>query len=731
MHASMRSPRQARRARLTLLLSLGLAMGCSQSSTRPEAAPAADAGPFAAPSTLPYHYPEFDRIKDADYRPAFVAGMAEQRKEVDAIAHNPEAPTFENTIVALEKSGQVLARVNSVFGNLSASNTNDEIQKIELEMAPKLAAHSDAIFLDPALFARVQQLYDKRDGLGLDPESKYLVERYHTQFVRAGAQLPAADKEKLKKMNEEVSSLTTQFQQNLLKATNDAAVVVDNKADLAGLSDDEIGACAQAAKSRKLDGKYVIAIKNTTTQPFLAQLQNRALRERLYKASITRGIGGQYDNTGLIARIVRLRAERAALLGYPNHAAYVLADETAGTVAAVNKMQSDLAPAAEANARKEAAAMQKIIDADAKAAGTKPFKLEPWDWQYYSEKVRKAEFAYDEAEAKPYFEMNRVMQDGVFYAANKLYGLTFKERTDLPKYNPDTRVFEVFNEDGSSLAIFIADYYARDNKQGGAWMNEYVSQSRLFGYKPVVVNNLNIPKPPAGQPTLLTFDEVTTMFHEFGHGVHGMFSNVEYPLFAGTAVPRDFVEFPSQYNEMWASDPGVFAHYARHYQTGAAMPKPLLDKVLASSKLFNQGFATTEYLAASLVDQAWHQIPAKMAPDAKGVPAFEAAALKKAGVDWYAVPPRYHSAYFAHIFVNSYSAGYYAYLWSDVLAQDTADWMRKHGGLERANGDYLRAKILSRGRSADPIALFKDFYGKDPDVGPLLESRGLTLPKKG
>ena len=718
------------KARTLSLAACGLLLGLPAYAAKPApaAAPApfTQDNPFATQSSLPYHLPPFDRIKDANFRPAFEAGMAEQKKEADAIAHNAEAPTLDNTIVPLERSGLLLGRVAVVFFNLTSSNTDPELDKIEREMAPKLAAHQDSIFLDPALFARVKTLYDHRAALGLDPESLRLLERYHTQFVRAGAPLSDADKAKLRKMNEEISSLTTRFQQNLLKATNAAAVVVDKVSDLDGLSDEQIGAAAQAAESRKLKGKWVITMQNTTGQPVLAQLKNRALRERIFKASIGRANGGPNDNTAVAAQLVKLRAERAALLGYPNHAAYVLEDETAGTTAAVNKMLSELAPAAEANARKEAAEMQKIIDQQAKAAGNEPFQLQPWDWAFYSEQVRKAQYAFDESQVRPYFELNHVLKDGVFYAAHELYGLSFKERTDLPVYQADVRVFEVFNEDGSPLGLFLADYFARDNKQGGAWMNEYVSQSRLLGLKPVVVNNLNIAKPPKDQPVLLTFDEVSAMFHEFGHGLHGLFSNVEYPLFAGTAVPTDFVEYPSQYNEMWAADPTVLAHYAKHHQTGEPMPQALVDKVLAAQK-FNEGFATSEYLAATLLDQAWHQIPASEVPAAKDVMAFEAAALKKSGVDFDAVPPRYHTPYFAHIFSSGYAAGYYSYIWSDVLAKDTQHWFETHGGLQRANGDYLRAKVLSRGFSADSTILFKEFYGRDPEVGPLLEHRGLVI----
>ena len=717
-------------AAFAMILTTGTAMVACNSKTeapapaaQPAAAPAVS--PFAADSTLPYNLPPFDKIKEADYAPAFEQGMAEQRKEVDAIAHSTEAPSFDNTIVALERSGRMLTRVSQTFNNLTSSNTSDTLDKVQADMAPKLSAHNDAIFLDPALYARVDKLYQARATLGLDPEALRLLERYHLQFDRAGAKLSDADKEKLKALNSQISSLTTQFQQTVLKATNDGAVVVDKKEDLDGMPEDRIAAAEQAAKTRKLDGKWVITLMNTTTQPALMQLKNRDLREKLYKASIARGVGGADDTTANIAQVVKLRAQKAELLGYKDYASYDIEDETAKTPAAVNKMLAELAVGALANAKKDAAELQKLADADAKASKTPKFQLQPWDWAYYAEQLRKQRYAFDESQVKPYFELNHVLQDGLFYAAHQLYGLSFKERKDLPVYQADVRVFEVFNEDGTPLALFLADYYARDNKQGGAWMSEYVSQSKLLGLKPVVVNNLNIPKPPEGQPTLLSFDDVNGMFHEFGHALHGMFSNVQYPLFAGTSVPRDFVEYPSQFNEMWSHNPQVLANYAKHYQTGEPMPKALLDKVL-SARNFNAGFTTGEYLAAAILDQSWHQIPSDKTPAAADVMAFEAKALKDQKVDYALVPPRYHSTYFSHIFSNGYAAGYYAYIWSDVLAKDTEHWMDTHGALKRENGDLLRAKVLSRGFSADPGALFKDFYGKDPEVGPLLEARGLS-----
>jgi peptidyl-dipeptidase Dcp len=683
--------------------------------------------PFTHPSTLPYQLPPFDNIRNSDYRQAFDEGMRQQRTEVQMIVQDPAAPDFQNTIVALERSGQMLSRVSSVFFNLNASNTDAEMQALDSEIAPLLQAHEDAVFLDPALFARIDTVYRGRAGLQLDSESLQLLDRYFIEFVRAGARLSDVDKARLRDINGQLSSLTTQFKQNVLKSTRSGAVVVESAAELDGLSAEQIGAAAGAAAARGLEGKWVIALQNTTNQPTLAQLKDRALRERIYAASTARGLGSDADsdNTAVIAKIVRLRAERAVLLGYPNHAAYQLEDESAANPAAVHRILSELAPVALVRARQDAADMQKLIDAQAAANNTAPFALAPWDWAFYSEKLRTARFDFDQAQVKPYFELEHVLRDGVFYAARELYGLEFRERTDLPVYTADVRVFEVFDADGTPLALFVGDYFARDNKQGGAWMNNFVRQSKLFGLKPVVANNTNIPKPQPGQPTLLTFEEVVTLFHEFGHAIHGMLSNVNYPMLSGTALPRDFVEYPSQYNEMWAREPAVLAHYARHYQTGAPMPAELLSRVLAAQK-FDQGYATTEYLAAALLDQAWHGITVKQAPSAADVPAFEAAALRDNGIDYAAIPPRYHSTYFSHIFAGGYSAGYYAYLWSEVLARDTGQWMHSRGGMTRANGDQLRDKVLSRGRTRDPQTMFRDFYGGPPDIGPLLEYRGLT-----
>ena len=695
-------------------------MAISSALSEPKAQPGSlKNNPFAKQSSLPFHFPPFDKIKNGDFMPAIEEGMKEQLKEIKVIATNSAAPTFDNTIVAMERSGDLLDRAERTFSNLNACNTNPELQKVEKDLAPKLAAHHDAIFLDRQLFARVEKLHGDKDKLGLDPQSSYLLERYYKDFVRAGAKLSQPDKEKLKAMNTELATLQTTFTQNVLKEKNASSVVVADKSELTGLTDNEIAAAAAAAKEEKQDGKFSIRLENTSGQPILGSMQNRPLREKIMEASLSRNSkGGPYDNRAVVIRMAQLRAERATLLGYDNHAAYQLEDQTAGNVPTVNKLLADLAPPAVANAKKEAADMQKIVDEEKGG-----FSVASWDWDFYSEKVRKARYAFDESEIKPYFELNHVILDGVFFAAGKLYGLTFKERHDLPVYQPDVRVFDVYDADGKQLAIFIGDYYARPSKRGGAWMNAYVQQSELFGTKPVVANHLNIPKPPAGEPTLLTYDEVRTAFHEFGHALHGMFSNVKYPRFSGTSVPRDFVEYPSQVNEMWLNWPEVLKNYAKHYKTGEPIPQPLLDKVIAAEK-FNQGFKTTEYLSASILDQAWHQLkPDQIPSDAM---AFEAEALHKAGVDFPPVPPRYRSPYFSHIFSNAYSAGYYSYLWSEELDADTVEWIKTNGGLKRENGDRFRSMLLSRGGSADALGLFKAFVGRDPYIEPLLERRGLT-----
>ena len=681
----------------------------------------AAANPFFEPSPLYLQYPPFDLIENEHYLPAFERGMEEHLAEIEAIANNPEPATFDNTFVAMERSGALLDRVSRVFYAMASADTNDTIESVRSEMAPRLAAHGDAILLNEALFARVQAIYDARDSLELDPESHRLVEETYKDFVRAGALLNTEQKEQLKAYNAELASLQTQFSQNVLGEVNAKAIVVDDPAKLDGLGDAGIARAAEAAKARDLDGQYVIPLLNTTGQPALSSLTDRALRQEIKETSMGRGSsGGEFDNREEITRVARIRAERAELLGYPNHAAYSLENQTAKTVDAVNERLGALAPAAVANARKEAADLQAMIDAEGG-----DFELAAWDWAYYTEKVRKDKFDFDEAQLKPYFELDSVLVNGVFFAAEQVFGLTFKERPDLPTYHPDIRVWEVFEEDGSTLGLFIEDMYARESKRGGAWMNAYVSQSGLLGTQPVVANHLNVPKPPEGEPTLLTWDEVTTLFHEFGHALHGLFSNVKYPSFAGTSVPRDFVEYPSQVNEMWADWPEVLANYAVHHETGEPLPQEMLDKVLASSK-FNEGFRTTEYLAAALLDQAWHQRTPDEVPDADGLLDFEAQALADAGVDFAPVPPRYRSTYFSHI-VGGYSAGYYSYIWSEVLDADSVEWFKENGGMLRENGDHFRATLLSKGGSRDAMALFEDFRGRAPDVQPLLERRGLTL----
>jgi len=724
---------------LTMGLSLGLAAcgqsDTSQSKTEPSATAINDVkemakdtvtnvdsgtNPFYQDSSLYMQFPAFDKISNSDYAPAFKKGMAENLVEINAIANNPEPATFENTMLAMEKGGQILSRVGSVFFALSSANTNDDIKALRSDIAPKLSAHSDEILLNPKLFNRVKTIYEQLPTLKLDAESQRLVKERYKDFIGAGAQLSDQDKETLKALNRELATLTTQFSQNVLEEVNSKAIVVDDVSELAGLSDTQIASAAQAAKARNLEGKYVLPLLNTSQQPSMSSLENRKLRERILNVSQGRGSsGGDYDNRELVSKVFKLRAERAQLLGYANHAAYQLVSQTAKTTDAVNQRLSTLAPAAVANANKEAADLQAIIS---KQGGD--FDLAAWDWDFYTEKLRAERYNFDASQLKPYLEMENVLVNGVFYAAEQVFGLTFKERPDLPTYHPDVKVWEVFDADGTTLALFVQDFYARESKRGGAWMNAYVSQSRLMGTKPVVANHLNVPKPPQGEPTLLTWDEVTTMFHEFGHALHGMFSDVNYPSFSGTSVPRDFVEYPSQVNEMWADWPEVLSNYAKHYKTGEAMPRELLDKVFASSK-FNQGYATTEYLAASLLDQAWHQLTPEQVPAADEVLDFETKALEKAGVQLSQVPPRYRTNYFSHI-LGGYSAGYYSYIWSEVLDADSVEWFKENGGMKRENGDHFRKTLLSRGGSEDAMTIFKTFRGAEPNIQPLLERKGLT-----
>lgn len=694
-------------------------------------APAANAmtsNPFFSASTLPFQAPPFDKIKDSDYQPAIEQGMKQQLAEIRKIADNPDAPTFENTYVAMEKSGVMLNRVMMVFGAVTGANTDPALQKVQQEEAPRLAAHRDAIYLDDKLFQRVEAVYNQRDTLKLDPESQRLIAVVYRNFVHAGAKLSAADKTKLKALNEEESTLSTRFTNKLLAATKDAALVVNDKASLAGLSDAQIDAAARSAKDRGLAGKYVLVLQNTTQQPELQDLADRATRQALFEASWNRAEKGDANDTRkIIERLAQIRAEQAGLLGFPNYAGWKLDDQMARTPATAIKFMQQLVPAATARAEHEAKDIQAQIDKDQKALKQPTFKLQPWDWNYYAEQVRKARYDLDENQIKPYFELNNVLENGVFYAANQLYGLTFKERKDIPVYQPDVRVFEVFDKDGKSLALFYADYFKRDNKGGGAWMDNLVGQSRLLGTQPVIFNVANFTKPVAGQPALLSFDDVITMFHEFGHALHGMLSDEQYPTLSGTNTARDFVEFPSQFNEHWATDPKVFAHYAKNYKTGEPMPQALVDKLKQAGN-FNKGYDMTELVAAALLDMDWHTLDAS-AP-LQDADQFETAALKKDKIDLRDVPPRYRSSYFQHIWGNGYAAGYYAYLWTEMLADDGFEWFKEHGGLTRANGDRFRAMVLSRGNSEDLAKMYKDWRGHEPSIKPMLKDRGLQEGSK-
>jgi len=674
--------------------------------------------PFAVASPLPYEAPRFDKIKDTDFQPAIEAGMVQDLADADAVANNPAPPTFENTITALEKAGQLLSRANSLFQNLVQSNSSDTLQKVNQEEAPRLQAHSDAILLNPKLFARVKAVYDARETSGLNSDQQFLALRYYRKFVHSGAELSETDKARLVDLNGKIATREAQYLDRLLAADNAGAVVVDSKAELDGLTEAEIAVAAQAAKDRKLDGKYVIALRNTTQQPILASLKNRALRERILNSSEMRGdTAGATDMRDLIATLAQLRAQKAQLLGFADFAAYTLSEQMAKTPEAARKLLTDLVPATTAKAKAEAAEIQALIDRQKGG-----FQLAAQDWEFYAEQVRKAKYSFDESEVKQYFELNRVLQDGVFFAANQLYGITFKERHDLPVYDPDVRVFEVFDADGKSLTLFYADYYARPNKTGGAWCNFINQPSGLDNRKPIIVNVANFTKLAAGQPALISFDDVTTMFHEFGHALHAMFSVKYYPSQNGFNLPTDVIEFPSQFNEHWALDPIVFAHYAKHHATGAPMPQPLVEKIKAA-RTYGEGYATMEILAASLLDLEWHSLKAdapKQDPDL-----FEAAALEKNAVDLPQIPPRYRSPYFLHIWGNGYEANYYSYTWGEILDDDAYEWFKENGGLNRANGQRLRDKMLGPGYTADPMALYRDFRGRDPSAKALERQRGL------
>ncbi|KRA54087.1 dipeptidyl carboxypeptidase [Pseudoxanthomonas sp. Root65] len=709
----------------TLLLSSAIAVALSACGDRPAAESAMpadtaiqDHNPLYVASALPFQAPPFDRIKDAHYQPAIEEGMRRHLAEVRKIADNPEPATFANTFLALEQSGMLLTRASSVFFAMTGAHTNPTLQAAEEALAPQLAEHSDAIHLDPTLFARVKSVYDARDTLGLTPEQKTVVEHTYDGFVRAGAQLSDADKAELRKLNSEESSLTTASGTKLLAAGNAGGVFVSDKAKLDGMDEGAIAAAADAAKAAGKDGQWLLSLQNTTQQPVLASLKDRALREQVMAASLGRAEKGDGNDTrATIQRLAELRARKAQLLGFPNYTAYSIADQMAGTPEVALKLLTDTVPAATARARAELAKIQGVVDAQRGG-----FTAGAADWDFYAEQVRKAEFDLDESQIKPYFELDRVLKDGVFFAAHELYGITAKERKDIPVYHPDVRVFDIIDADGKQLALFYLDPFKRESKQGGAWMGNFVEQNGLTGDIPVVYNVENFTKPAAGQPALLSFDDVTTLFHEFGHALHGFFSKTQYPSVAGTNVPRDFVEFPSQFNEHWALDPKVFAHYAKHHQTGEAMPQALVDKIV-KARTFNQGYATTEYLSAALLDLAWHLQP----PGAgkQDVDAFETQALAKYRVDIAAVPPRYRTSYFSHIWGGGYAAGYYAYFGAEVLDHDAFQWFREHGGLTRENGQVFRDKVLSIGHSRDLAAAYRDFRGKDPSVEPLLEHRGL------
>ena len=690
----------------------------AQPSAAPDTELPAD-NPFAAPSPLAFHAPAFDRIRLEHYQPAFMVGMKQQLAEMDAIAAQTDTPTFENTIEAIERSGAVLTRVRNVFSNMTSAEKTKDLQNIETELAPLQAAHSDNILLNRGLFARVEKLFKTRESLGLSEEQREVLKQHYESFVRAGAKLDETQQARIRSLNEQLSKLETKFEENLLAVAEERSVFIENVADLDGLSAADIAAAAEGAKARGKEGKYLLEITNTTRVPILSSLNNRETRRRIWEASADRGLGrdGGIDNRPLVLEIAQLRAERSMLLGFANHAAFKLQNQMAEEPDAARKMLADLIPGVLAKVQEEARDLEAMI----RDSGGK-HELAPWDWEYYTEKVRQARFEVDEAAVKPYFELDSVLQNGVFFTMNKLYGIEFRERTDLPVYHPDVRVFDVFDKDGTQFAIYYADFFKRDTKRGGAWMSSYVDQSHLLHELPVIVNVLNIPKPAAGEPALISFDNVTTMFHEMGHALHGMFSDVTYPSVSGTATPRDFVEFPSTFEEDWAIQPEVLSNYAKHYKTGAPIPKDLLDKVIRASK-FNQGFDTMEYLAAALLDLEWHTLTSAEIPaDAEK---FEAAALQKYGIDYAPVPPRYRTAYFAHIWSGGYSSSYYAYLWSEVLAADAFAYMQAHGGLTRENGQRFRDTILSVGGSREPMDAYKAFRGTEPTVEALLKRRGL------
>ena len=694
---------------------------CNQNSQKQSMENNADLAnnPFMNASTLPFQAPDFTKIKDSDFEPALMEGLKEQLEEINNIANNTEEPTLENTLVALEKSGQLLTRVNNVFDMLSGANTNDVLQDLQEKIAPKMAALSDAIYLNDKLFARVKQVYQKKEDLNLDKESARLLEYYFDEFKKAGANLTEDKKEKLKEINEELATLSAKFTNQLLDAAKAGALVVDSKEELKGLSESAINSAAQKATENGKEGKYLISLQNTTQQPVFQSLENRDTRKKLFEASITRAEkGDENDTRATILRMAELRIEKAELLGFPNYAAWKLQDQMAKNPENVETFLAKLVPPAIANAKQEINDLQQVID---KEKGG--FQLQPWDWNFYAEKVRKERYDLDEEQVKPYFELWNVLENGVFYAANQLYGLTFKQRDDIPVYQPDMKVYTVIDQDGSELALFYCDYFKRDNKSGGAWMSEVVGQSKLLETKPVIYNVCNFTKPAEGEPALISWDDVTTMFHEFGHALHGLFADQMYPSLSGTSVARDFVELPSQFNEHWALYPEVFKNFAKHYKTGENMPQSLVDKI-KNSTTFNQGYALTELLAAAQLDMQWHIIPA--GEKIISVDEFEKEALKNTNLDIPQVPPRYRSSYFLHIWSHGYSAGYYAYLWAEMLDEDAFAWFEENGGLTRENGQRFRDMILSRGNTEDLEKMYVDFRGREADIQPMLKGRGLV-----
>lgn len=713
----------------TLVLAIGVALSTpalAETNTQTKEAKVAGEvkqdkqgqNPFFAASQLPFQAPRFDVISESDYAPAIAAGIQQKLTEVEKIANNPAEPTFDNTFVALEKSGALLTRTMNVFGAMTSANTSDALQKLDEETSPKLAALNDAIMLNSKLFARIKAIYDRRDSLNLDTESLRLVEVTYKNYVLAGANLSDADKTQLKALNQEAATLSTQFTNKLLAASKNGALAIGDKTLLVGFSEGELAAAAQAASERKLDKQWLLVLQNTTQQPDLQSLQDRDTRQKLFEASINRAEKNDSNDTRqTLARLAKVRAEQAKLLGFPNYAAWKLQNQMAKTPDAALAFMRDIVPAATARAEREAKDIQAVIDRQ-----NGGFKLAAWDWQFYAEQVRKEKYDLDESQIKPYFEMSNVLHNGVFYAANLLYGISFKERKDIPVYHPDVRVYEVFDKDGQSLALFYTDFFKRDNKGGGAWMSNFVEQSKLNGTKPVIYNVSNFTKPAACQPALLSYDDVITLFHEFGHALHGMFADQQYPSLSGTNTARDFVEFPSQFNEHWVSDPQVFAHFAKHYQTGEAMPQVLVDKINKADK-FNKGYAMTELLAAALLDMHWHMLGADQPQ--QDVDKFEAASLRQDKIDLSYVPPRYRSSYFQHIWGNGYAAGYYAYLWTEMLADDAFQWFSDNGGLTAENGQRFREQVLSQGNSQDLEKLYVKWRGQEPSIEPMLINRGL------